>query len=231
MITKLQPTCRQRVMDYIMTEFFHFWMNVTFKKAELCDVANCFNVYASCPKQKFKFWLWNSQILLWTFLNHCVRFIYCAHCDFQVPTKNKLLKSVRSETYRVTQRVCPVPRQPAWSWLESVTYGCIVWHASLQAVPQKPSNGAAVLPDVARLDLCSSTCPSEHGAANTLLQRTFTTVCRFLLMWCDYEMACAPRPWCQRVCMCVAAFLNKVCTVRGSVHVCLWFNRWLTMGC
>lgn len=141
MITKLQPTFRQRVMDYIMTEFFHFWMNVTFKKAELCDVANCFNVYTSCPKQKFKFWLWISQILLWTFLNHCVRFMYRAHCDFQVPTKHKLLKSVCSETYRVTQRVCPVPRQPAWSWLESVTYGCIVWHASLQAVLRNPATG------------------------------------------------------------------------------------------
>lgn len=126
-----------------------------------------------------------------------------------------------------------VPRSPAagliLAWISHIWLHCLTCESP--GSPQKPSNGAAVLPDVARLDLCSSTCPSEHGAANTLLQRTFTTVCHFLLMWCDYEIACAPRPWCQRVCMCVAAFLNKVCTVRGSVHVCLWFNRWLTMGC
>lgn len=66
------------------------------------------------------------------------------------------------------------PRSQAASlilaWISHIWLHCLTCESP--GSPQKPSNGTAVLPDVARLDLCNSTCPSEHGAANRLLQRT-----------------------------------------------------------
>lgn len=49
-------------------------------------------------------------------------------------------KNIWSQTYKVT-RGSAHSQTPAWSWLSSASYGCIVWQASLQAVLKNPAVG------------------------------------------------------------------------------------------